>query len=109
MGRSRHDTDELLMNIFDQHTPQTGETFTTLLSHKNITIQHIVSSDTIENKTYVQAEDEWVILLEGEATLLIEAEEKKLIKGEMLFIPAHTSHRILETQKGTLWLAVHIH
>lgn len=96
------------MNIYDYITPQSGETFTTLLEQKNIKINRIVSSDTLDAKVYRQEEDEWLVLLEGEATLLLNDEEKKLIKGETLFIPSNTPHRVLNTQSGTLWLTVHI-
>ena len=96
------------MNFYDYTTPKIGETFDTLLSHKNIKIIRIVSSDQVEEKVYCQAEDEWVIILEGEATLVVDGKKKYLEKGDSLFIPAHTSHRVLSTKNGTLWLAVHI-
>jgi len=96
------------MNLFDYTLPKTGETFTTLLQHKNIEIVRIVSADTLEEKCYIQEEDEWVIVLEGEATLEIEGTATRLRRGESLLIPAHTPHRVLQTQQGTLWLAVHI-
>jgi cupin 2 domain-containing protein len=96
------------MNLFHTTTPQTGESFTTLLAHKNVKINHIVSSDTLEPITYIQDEDEWLVLLEGEATLHIANEEKTLTKGETLFIPANVPHSVLKTKKGTVWLTVHI-
>ena len=96
------------MNIYDINTPKNAETFTTLLEHKNIKINSIVSSDIIEAIEYVQAEDEWLVLLEGEATLLINNEEKTLYKGDTLFIAAKVPHTILKTQDGTVWLTVHI-
>jgi cupin 2 domain-containing protein len=96
------------VNIYDYLTPKTGETFTTLLSHKNIKINRIVSSSQVEAVEYIQAEDEWVILLEGEATLHVEYETKILRKGDTLFIPAKTPHKVLETKEGTVWLTVHI-
>ena len=96
------------MNIFDYITPQNGETFTTLLEHKNIKINRIVSSDILDEKVYVQEENEWLVLLEGEATLLLGNEERKLAKGDTLFIPSKTPHRILRTKSGTVWLTVHI-
>lgn len=96
------------MNIFDYTTPRHGETFTTLLEHKNIRINRIVSSKDIEQVEYIQEEDEWVVVLEGKATLLLGSEEKTLCKGNTLFIPAQTPHQVLKTQEGTLWLAVHI-
>ena len=96
------------MNIYDYIVPKKGEEFTTLLEHKNIKILRIVSSQNLEIKEYIQKEDEWVLLLEGAALLEIKGEQKELKKGEALFIPANTPHKVLQTQKGTLWLAVHI-
>jgi len=96
------------MNLFDYITPKKGETFTTLLKHKNIKINRIVSSADIAPIEYIQEEDEWIVLLEGEATLLIADEEKKLTKGETLFIPAKVPHTIVKTSSGIVWLTVHI-
>jgi cupin 2 domain-containing protein len=96
------------VNIYDYITPQSGEIFTTLLEHKNIKINRIVSSANLEPIEYMQEEDEWLLLLEGKATLLIGDEEKKLTKGETLFIPAKTPHTILNTSSDTVWLTVHI-
>ena len=96
------------MNIHDYIVPQCDEDLTTLLSHKNIKINRIVSSDKVEAVEYVQEEDEWLVLLEGEATLLIENKEKMLTKGDTLFIPSKTPHSVLNTQNGTVWLTVHI-
>jgi len=96
------------VNIYDYITPQDGETFTTLLEHKNIKINRIVSSDSVDEKVYSQDEDEWLVLLEGEATLLLDNKEISLVKGDTLFIPSKTPHRVLRTQNGTLWLTVHL-
>ena len=96
------------MNIYDYTTPQSGETFTTLLEHKNIKINRIVSSDDLDETEYIQEEDEWVVVLEGQATLLLNDEKKTLIKGDTLFLPSKTSHRVLSTKSGTVWLTVHI-
>ena len=84
------------------------ETFTTLLEHKNIKINRIVSSADVEPIEYNQEEDEWLVLLEGEATLLIDKKEEVLTKGETLFIPAKTPHTVLKTSDGTVWLTIHI-
>ncbi|SFV69621.1 Uncharacterized conserved protein [hydrothermal vent metagenome] len=96
------------MNLYDYKTPQKGETFHTLLEHKNIKISRIISADTLEDKEYIQKEDEWVIILEGKAILEIEKKEIVLEKGEHIFISAYSPHRVLQTEQGTLWLAVYI-
>ena len=96
------------MNIYDSIIPQNGETFISLLEHKNIKINRIVSSENIEPKEYIQEDDEWLVLLEGKATLRIKNEEKKLNKGDTFFIPAKVPHAVLKTQDGTVWLTVHI-
>ena len=88
------------------HTP--AEIFTTLLEHKNIKIERIVSSDKISDKVYVQKQDEWVFLLKGKAKLDLDGKMIELKEGESLFIPSGKKHKVLQTQSGTVWLAVHI-
>ncbi len=97
------------MNIFDYITPKTGETFSTLLEHKNIKINRIISSSDVESVEYIQDEDEWVVVIEGETTLFLKNEERVLQKGDTLFIPAKTPHKVLKTSDGTIWLTVHIY
>jgi len=96
------------MNIYEYKVPFIGEEFTTLLKHKNVQINHIVSSDKLEDKTYIQDEDEWVVVLKGQALLEVDKKHITLNTGDTLFIPAHTPHKVLQTLSDTLWLAVHI-
>jgi cupin 2 domain-containing protein len=96
------------VNLYDFINPESGEIFTTLLEHKNVKINRIVSSDKLDEKVYEQEEDEWLVVLQGEATLLLNDEKKTLIKGDTLFIPSKIPHRVLSTQNGTVWLTVHI-
>ena len=97
------------MNLYNFTIPKNGEDFTTLLEYKNIKINRIVSSSDVEPVEYIQNEDEWVVVIEGEAILLLENEEKILQKGDTLFIPAKTTHKVLKTSDGTVWLTVHIY
>ena len=97
------------MNLYEYLTPENGENFTTLLEHKNIKINRIVSSSNVESIEYIQEEDEWLVLLEGEATIRIEDKKKILTKGKTLFIPAKVPHKVLKTKNGTVWLTVHIY
>jgi cupin 2 domain-containing protein len=96
------------MNLFDTIIPKTGEIFTTLLEHKNIKINRIVSSANVEPIEYMQEEDEWIVVLGGKATLLIRNKEVILLKGDTFFISANTPHKVLKTENGTVWLTVHI-
>jgi len=96
------------LNIYDVTAPKKGERFDTLLEKHNVRIVRIISSDKVEPTPYNQQEDEWVVLLEGEATLEINGKEVVLRKGDHLLIPAGTPHRVTATAKNTLWLAVHI-
>jgi len=96
------------MNIFDYTTPEIGEDFKSLFKSENIDIIRIVSSNTLEDKLYIQDVDEFVILLEGEALLEVEGKEVILKKGDTLFIPSNVPHRVLKTKKGTLWLAIYM-
>ncbi len=109
MGRDRRDEFELLNNLYNYTVPESGEVFTKLLDTPKAKIVRIVSSDTPPDTLYVQEEDEWVVLLEGEATLEVEGKRKVLRRGDTLFIPAQTPHRVLSTRHGTLWLAVHLY
>jgi len=97
------------MNIFDYTVPKQGEQFDTLLEHKNVKILRIVSSSDFEPTEYIQDEDEWVVLLKGEATLLVGQEKKVLKEGDSLFIPAYIAHTVLRMKHDTIWIAVHIY
>ncbi len=96
------------MNLFEYEIPQIGEDFTTLFENKNVKIVRIISSKDIEEKTYLQDEDEWVLLIAGEATIFMDNIEHKLHTGDTLFIPSRTPHAVTEVAHGTLWLGVHI-
>ncbi len=101
---------DLQKNIFKNLIePKAGsETFNTLLEHKDIKIELINSNSIVNGDTYQQEQDEWILLLEGEATLEVEGITHILQAGDYLFIPAQTVHKVLSTDKKTLWLAVHI-
>jgi len=72
------------------------------------TVKRIVSSDSPDTTPYEQTEDEWVVLIRGEATLVFEGQAPlKLVAGDALLIPAGTVHRVTATSVGALWLALH--
>ncbi len=91
--------------------PHQGERFDQLLKCRNVIIERIVSSALREPVAYNQEQDEWVILMQGDARMELDGELISLSAGDSLFIPAHSPHRVVWTS-GTppcLWLAVHIH
>jgi cupin 2 domain-containing protein len=98
-------------NLFDAlPTPTTGEVFETLLRHPGARIERIVSSDAPEPTLYDQDHDEWVLLLQGEATLEVEDRAVTLRAGDTLFLPAHSPHRLVaaSVQPCCIWLAIHL-
>jgi len=89
--------------------PPEGERFETLLQHKNLVIERIVSSAAITPSEYVQPQDEWVVLLQGTADLKVNGEPVSLKSGDYLFLPAGLPHTVKRVSQGALWLAVHLH
>lgn len=99
-----------MTNFFeDIKPPAKGERFDVLLAHKNLVIERIVSSSDISPTQYVQAQDEWVLLMQGGAVLEVAGEQHSLSVGDHVFIPAGVPHTVLKTEQGTVWLAVHLH
>lgn len=97
-------------NLFiDAKPPAEGERFETLLKHRNLVVERIVSSSAIRPAEYVQTQDEWVLLLEGEAVLEVAGVRHELRAGDYLFLPAGVPHTVLSTSQGALWLALHLH
>ncbi|WP_081986718.1 cupin domain-containing protein [Chitinibacter sp. ZOR0017] len=95
-------------NLFAAATPPaSGELFSVLLERPDLLIERIVSSDQLSPTLYCQTQDEWVVLLQGEASVQLGAERVQLQAGDYLFIPAQTPHQVLATSAGALWLAIH--
>ena len=93
----------------DAAAPASGERFDTLLRHRNLQVERIISSRDIRPAEYVQEQDEWVLLVEGSATLLIDGQTTELRAGDHVFLPARTPHTVTAVSQGALWLAVHLH
>jgi len=88
------------------------EIFENILSKKNIKIEKIISHGQTSPKEgwYDQDNDEWVIVLKGEAVVSFENKsDVRLKKGDYINIPAHTKHKVLWTlpEDETIWLAIH--
>lgn len=97
-------------NLFlDTEPPDEGERFETILGLRNLVIERIVSSARASPCEYVQPQDEWVLLVRGEATLRLAGEPVVLRAGDYLFLPARVPHTVEHVSEGAMWLAVHLH
>ena len=101
-----------LNSIF--HTPSVpdDDEFSEVLAKGDVKIERIVSTGQITppDVWYDQDQDEWVVLLEGEARLLFLGEEEiSMKKGDYLLIKAHEKHRVTYTSvhPACIWLAIH--
>lgn len=83
-----------------------------LVRGKGMRIERIVSKghSSPPGFWYEQADDEWVLLLKGEATLRFEKDDRLLhmSAGSYVNIPAYERHRVEWTTDATetVWLAV---
>ena len=93
----------------DASAPPADERFDVLLRHRNLVVERIVSSAAVEPRSFVQAQDEWVVLIRGTAVLEVAGERLDLAAGDYLFLPAGTEHTVRSASEGALWLAVHLH
>lgn len=88
------------------------EVFDILLQKGALKIERIISKGHISPTTgwYDQAQDEWVMVLQGEAVITIKDDKDySLGSGDYMTIPAHTKHKVTWTipEKETIWLAIH--
>lgn len=107
--------DKVLVNNLFENLPTelTEELFEILLNKPNIRIERIVSDGhaSKQDQWYDQDDNEWVLLLQGEAQIQLFPDNNivTLVEGSYLNIPAHTKHRVKWTTKQTktIWLAIH--
>ena len=87
------------------------EIFEELANAGHVRIERIISkghSSPVQG-WYDQAENEWVIVLEGAGTILFEnGIEVNLNKGDYVNIPSHARHKVTWTDPDTptVWLAI---
>lgn len=94
-------------NLYCQNEPtENTEMFTTLFQNDSLKIESIRSWLKTPGEMYDQAQDEWVILLNGEAELEINTLHVTLRSGDYCLIPKHTLHRVRSTSQNALWLTV---
>mgnify|MGYP000565376680 CR=1 FL=1 len=98
-------------NIFENIiVDKNKEQFFELLKHENVRVEKIVSNGqtTPSQEWYDQDENEFILLLEGDAVIEFKDKEVTLLKGDYLIIEKHIRHRVkyTNTSKPTVWLAV---
>lgn len=101
-----------LRNIYAGARPASGaEILETLFEARAVRIERIAShaSSSPEGFWYDQDQDEWILLLRGAAVLeFADGELIEMREGDCLMIPRHVRHRVRETSRETIWLAVHV-
>lgn len=100
-------------NLYRQLPTSLSEEAVDILAHgRGMRIERIVSKGHCSPPGfwYDQSDDEWVVLLKGEAVLRFEQGDRTLHlgAGDYVHIPAHEKHRVESTAEDaeTVWLAV---
>jgi cupin 2 domain-containing protein len=102
-----------LNNIFDSIPDNlSAEVFNLLVDCNGVKIERIISKGHSSPKTgwHDQDNNEWVIVLKGEAILSFADSSSVTLKaGDYINIPAHKKHKVTWTSPDaeTIWLAVH--
>jgi cupin 2 domain-containing protein len=100
-------------NIFESIPEDlSSEIFESLVESDHIRIERIVSKGhtSPDSGWYDQDNNEWVMILKGEATLTFADESPVTLKaGDYINLPAHKKHKVTWTATDieTVWLAVH--
>ena len=99
-------------NIFQNLTFAKEEVLSDIFDHSMFHVKQI-NSEGQTTDVFDQKEDEWVLLLQGEAKIefLDETNTKVQIiemkAGDWLFIPAHLKHRVYNAQTKNIWLCIY--
>lgn len=100
-------------NIFELIPDEiSSELFENIVTSENIRIERIISKGHFspESGWYDQDENEWVIVLKGQAKIEFDSQAPvHLVIGSYLNIPAHTLHKVSWTDPDTetIWLAIY--
>lgn len=100
-----------MKNLFDDIIiDKDKEEFTKIIKNKSITIERIVSNGqkSLNDFWYEQEENEFIVLLQGEASLEFEDKTLALKVGDFYNILKGVKHRVTYTslEEPTIWLAI---
>ena len=102
-----------MSNLFGDLPASLPEELVEILAESpHVRIERIVSTGHASPAGfwYDQAEDEWVVVLQGEARLLFDGDDEPMLmrRGDHVLIQAHRRHRVEWTtaKQPTVWLAV---
>lgn len=102
-----------MKNIFkDIPDDLSAEVFENLAENKKVKIERIISKghSSPDSGWYDQKENEWVLVLKGEAIISFYDKSSVCLKeGDYLNIEAHQKHKVTWTAPDieTIWLAIH--
>ena len=88
--------------------PAMGEQVEALASGPGWRIEQILSGRLAAPVEDLLDHEEWVVVLAGAATLDIDGVGESLAAGDWLRVRPGVPHRVVSTQPGTSWLAVHL-
>ena len=100
-------------NIFSKiPSDLSEEIFEDIIKTDTLKIERIISYGQISPQKgwYDSNQNEWVILLDGEAKLQFEDNKQiHLQKGDYINITAHSKHKVVWTKENatTIWLAIY--
>jgi len=101
-----------IRNIFTGASAPPGfEESLTLFENAQVRVERIVSNahSSPAGFWYDQPEDEWVMVLRGQARLEFAGGESVAMRaGDHVTIARHARHRVGETDAETIWLAMHV-
>ncbi|MGB8022633.1 MAG: cupin domain-containing protein [Candidatus Nanopelagicales bacterium] len=97
----------MLTGRLTDRVPDDAEEFHELAAFAGLRVEHIVSSARPDPSEQLQDWDEWVLVLRGSARLEVAGEGVDLVARDWIVLPAGTPHRVVRTDAGTHWVAVH--
>ena len=88
--------------------PAAGERSEAVAAVRQMRVEQILSGQNDVPQDYLQDDDEWVVVLAGIGVVEVDGRQHTLGPGDWAFLPAGVPHRVLRTEAGTSWLAVHL-